>query len=124
MTNVLIISWSRAAVRSCLAVYGPFVIMAIYTLLFVSCSHCKKVVWAILPIGPSLLPFELARHWLKLRLPGDVVGYILAFIASAALVLALAWLLRRGIWVRRAAIALALAVFSILAICTLAAIQA
>ena len=48
------LSWS--------AVYGPFVAMAIYTTLYVSCSHCKAAAWTLLPYAPGLVPVELAAN--------------------------------------------------------------
>src|SRR5688500_14824917 len=59
-------SWKRAYLLGCLAIYGPFIAMGTYTLLYVSCSHCKAAAWMLLPCGPGLVPVEMARQWLDL----------------------------------------------------------
>ncbi len=118
------ISWKRAFSLSLLAVYGPFVFMALYTLLFVPCSHCKAAAWTLLPWGPGLLPMEAGRQWLEISRPTDAVAFTFAFIISVFVVLSLAGLVRRSRWLRFVSIAVALAVFSIIAMGTLNMIQA
>jgi hypothetical protein len=123
MTKALAISWKRAAGLSCLAVFGPFIVMAIYTLLFVSCSHCKRTAWTLLPCAPGLLPIEAGRRLLDLSRPADGINFALAFIVSLAMIFTLACLLRRGRRLRFAGVSVALAVFSIFAFCTLSMIR-
>lgn len=124
MIKTSAISWERAAGLSCLAVYGPFVVTATYALLFVSCSHCKKTAWTLLPCAPGLLPLEAGRRLLDLPRPSDALGFALAIIISFAIILALTCLVRRGRRLRLAGLALAIAVFSTFAFCTLSMIRA
>ncbi len=97
--------------------------MALYTLLFVSCSHCKACAWTLLAWSPGLLPVEAGRHWLDLPRPADAISFALAFIVTVSMVLSLAWLIRRSRWVRFTSIAVALVMFSVFATCTLAMIR-
>jgi|SRR5688572_3522790 len=117
------LSWKRALGISCLPIYGPFILMATYTLLFVSCSHCKKTAWFLLAWAPGLLPVEAGRHLFDLPRFPDSLSFALAFVTSLAFVAAVAVLLRRsrksGLW----GIALALALASFFAVCTLAMIR-
>ena len=117
-------TWLRAAGVAWAAVHGPFVFMATYTLLFVSCSHCKKAAWAVLPFGPGLIPVEAARQWLGLSRPSELLGFSLASFVAIASVFGLAVLVRRGRWARLLSVAVATAVFSFFAFCTLAMIRA
>ena len=110
------ISWKRAAGLSCLALYGPFVVMAIYALLFVSSSYCKKTAWMLLPCAPGLLPAEHARGWFHFTRPDDIIWFALSFMISASMILLLACLARRGRWLRWIGFGLALALSSIGAI--------
>jgi hypothetical protein len=99
------------------AVYGPFLVMATYTFLYVECSHCKKATWEVLPYGPGIVPVELANHWLGLPRFGNALGTGIALFVSATTVIALTWLVRtRGRWLQ------ALSVAGVLALCTFGAI--
>lgn len=118
------VSWMRAAGLSCLAMYGPFTVMAIYALLFVSCDHCKRTAWTILPCAPGLFPIEIGRKWLDLPRPDDTLTFAMAFIIAVALVFGLACVIRRGRWWCIAGMAIAIAVFSPLAFSLLSAIRA
>ena len=123
MTNKAF-SWMRATGLSCLALYGPFIVMGTYVLLFVSCDHCKKTAWMILPSAPGLFPLELGRKWLDLSRLGDALTSVMAFIIAVALVLAVASVIRRGRWWCIAAMAIAIAAYSPCAFFLLAAIRA
>ena len=76
-------------------VYGPFLAMALYTLLFVPCPHCKRTVWETLPISPGL-----PLSWLALSRIGYPHTLVAVCFASAALTLlmvtAVACALRQG----------------------------
>ncbi|MEX0714694.1 MAG: hypothetical protein WD278_20315 [Pirellulales bacterium] len=118
-------SWKRAYLLSCLTMYGPFIAMATYTLLHVSCSHCKAAAWMVLPCGPGLVPVELARGWLDLPRPSDTVWFAAALFVSGAMVIVLAWLIRRRRWWWRALSAAAAMTYgTFAAIGILAAIRA
>lgn len=118
-------SWKRAYLLACLAVYGPFIVMATYTLLYVSCSHCKSAAWMVLPYGPGLVPVEVARRWLDLPRPSDTLWFAVALFVSGAMVIGLAWLIRRRSWWWRAlSAAAALTYGTFAAIGILAAIRA
>src|SRR5262245_33347021 len=111
MTNKAVLRM-RAIELSCLALYGPFIVMGVYALLFVSCDHCKRTAWKILPCAPGLFSFEVGRKWLDLPRPGDALTFALAFIIAIALVFALAAVIRRGRWWCFAGVAIGIAVFS------------
>ena len=89
--------WKRAYLLSYLAVYGPFVVMATYTLLYVSCDHCKAATWTTLPYGPGIIPVELVRRLVdvKLNLFTWLPSWLAIFVA-ALIVFGLTWLVRRG----------------------------
>ena len=124
MSKMSLTSWKRAAGLSCLTVYGPFVVMAIYTLLFVSCNHCKTAAWKLLPCAPGLFLVELGRSLLDLPRTGEALWFALAFVASLAALFVLSWLVKRGPRLRWTAVVVALTIFSIAAIGTLAMIRA
>ncbi len=57
------IAWKLAVGLVCVAMYGPFAVMALYAQVFVPCAHCKSTAIAILPFGPGIMPtlaFQLA----------------------------------------------------------------
>lgn len=124
MIKAAVMFWRSAVGLACLAVYGPFVVMAVYTSLFVSCLHCKTTAWVLLPCGPGLLPLTLTQRWLDLPRPGDTLGYILAMVFTNATVFALACLIRNHRRWGLAGIAVATVAFGALAFSTLAAIRA
>jgi hypothetical protein len=125
VAKISVISWKRAAGLSFLVAYGPFIVMAIYTLLFVSCSHCQMTTWMLLPCAPGLIPLETGSLWLHLPKPTNVLPIVApAAIVSLAMVLLLAWLAWRGRWLRLAALGVSLAAFSYFAIILLAKIRA
>jgi hypothetical protein len=95
------------------AVYGPFVVMATYTYLFVDCSHCKKTTWALLPCEPGLIPLEVARRWLDFPRLGSDLEPVASFLIAVAMVIGLTWVLRtRGWWWR------VCSVFAMLVLCS------
>jgi hypothetical protein len=118
-------SWRWAWVLASSAVYGPFAAMGVYTLLFVSCSHCKAAVWTIFPTAPGIIPVELARRWLDLSRPPDAIWFLTGIACSAALLATLAWLVRRdNRWLRAVSVAVVLAYGTFAAIAILAVIRA
>jgi hypothetical protein len=123
MQNLSAISWKRAAGLSCLAVYGPFIVVAIYALLFVPCSHCKATAWMLLPSSPGLAPIEVGRRWLGFSRLTDALWFTLAFVVSVFLVCLLAYLLRQRRWLRYLSMAVSVILFFTFAIGLLAAIR-
>lgn len=116
-------SWKRAVGLATLAVYAPFVVMAVCTLFFVSCDHCKKTAWLLLPSGPGMLPLEAARTWLNFSCLSDLPWFVLAFLVALTLVAALAWLIRLGEKPRRIGLCLAFLACSVSAFCLLSMIR-
>src|SRR5688572_47046 len=70
------------------AIYGPFLLMVLYTLFFVSCNHCKWTAFYLLPCGPGLW---LAEIFLHNTLP-DWAIFCIAFVISGGLLLLIGWL--------------------------------
>jgi hypothetical protein len=91
-------SWKRAYLVACGVVYGPFVVMTAWTLLFVDCTHCKETACRLLPCSPGIVPVELACRWLGLPRLSDELGFGVAFAATALLLWAMSWMVRRGGW--------------------------
>jgi hypothetical protein len=67
-------SWWHAALLTASAIYGPQLLMCLYTLGFVACSHCKTGVWLLAPIAPGLLLYEWGRHIFGLEHSSSAVG--------------------------------------------------
>ena len=91
------LSWS--------AVYGPFVTMATYTSLYVSCSHCRLTAWSLLPYAPGIVPLELARRELDMPRGSDVVSFALALSIAIAMLVATTVLIHKTRWWRIIALA-------------------
>jgi hypothetical protein len=87
-----VLSWS--------AIYGPFVAMATYTTIFVSCSHCKSTAWSLLPCAPGIIPLELARHAADLPRVSDTLAFALSLSVSVAMLITTAVLIHKTIWWR------------------------
>ena len=122
---ILGVAWRSAYLVSLFAIYGPFVVMATYTLMFVECSHCKQTTWAMLPYGPGVIPLELSHHWLDMPRIDGALAYGVGFMLSAAFVSGLTWFVyTRGRWLRVLSLMGALLFFSYCAFVLLALIQA
>jgi hypothetical protein len=118
-------SWKQAWLVSALAVYGPFAAMGIYTLLFVSCSHCKAAAWMVFPSAPGIIPVELARSWLDLPRPPDAIWICVGMACSAVLLATVAWLVqRKARWLRAFSVVAILTYSTCAAITILALIRA
>jgi hypothetical protein len=122
-------SWP-AFIAAWFAVYGPFFVMAAYTYFYVACSHCKEAAVAVLPYGPGLIPFELARSWLNLPRHSELSwlsenAHLVPLVFSVTVVFGLAWVLRtRGRWLRAISFVLISLWFAFCAFATLALIRA
>lgn len=87
-----LLSWS--------AVYGPFLAMAIYTSIYVSCSHCKSTAWTLLPFAPGIVPVELSRHALDLPRASDAVSFALSLSVAVAMFIATDLMIHKRSWWR------------------------
>jgi hypothetical protein len=116
-------SWKKAVGLATAAVYGPFFLMAVYAVLFVKCTHCKKAAWTLLPLAPGILPAELGCQFLNVdRLEGWKWG-TLAFLLAALTVAGLAWVVRQGPRTRGVGLGLAAVIFSFAAVGLLSVIR-
>lgn len=107
-----------------LAVYGPFVLMAAYTLAAVPCGHCKKAAWMVLPCAPALIPMDAAVRWLHPRgFTNPFVPLSLGLGISVSAVFLLAYVARLGRMARIAALGISFVVLSGAAILLLARIR-
>jgi hypothetical protein len=114
----------RAYVAAWVAIWGPFVVMATYMLLFVECSHCKAAAWSMLPYSPGFISLELAHHLVDLpRLHGNI-SYVASLLCSFAALAGLTWIVQScGWWLRLVSLVVALAFFSFCAFGLMAAIR-
>jgi hypothetical protein len=117
--------WKRAYLVSWSALYGPFLAMAAYVLLYVSCSHCQATAWTLLPSAPGLIPVEVARRAFDLPRSSDTVWFAVSLLVSALMVTLLSWQIRRrSRWWRALSVGAALALCSCGAVAILALIRA
>lgn len=86
--------WRTAYLLAWGTVYGPFVVMATYMLLYVECSHCKAAAWQMLPYGPGIVLAEIVRRLVGLSRLDGVVEFGVALVLSVAFVAALTWYLK------------------------------
>lgn len=116
-------SWPRTLALTAAAIYGPQLLMCLYTLGFVACSHCKAAVWQIAPIAPGLFFYEWGRRIFDLPRFSGVAGVTLAATLSLLVFVGLTTGLRHvGRW--RAAILIAVALASaLLAVALLSAVR-
>lgn len=54
-------SWRSAFAWAIAGLYGPQLIICLYTVAAASCSHCKKTIWMVAPVGPGLF----LHAWIK-----------------------------------------------------------
>jgi hypothetical protein len=116
-------SWLTSVICSGTAVYGPYVVMAIYTQIYVSCDHCKQATRNLLVCAPGLLPMELAQRGLGISRQADWIWFGVATLFALAWIAGLAWLFRRSLWLGVPAAVLTFAISSWLAIVLLAMIR-
>jgi hypothetical protein len=86
--------WRRAYVLAYSAVYGPFVVMATYVLLYVECTHCKTAAWQMLPCGPGIILSEIVRRVAGLSRLDGTMELGVALMLSAAMVAGVTLVLR------------------------------
>jgi hypothetical protein len=98
--------------------------MGVYTLLFVSCGHCKAVAWQFMPLAPGLVVWELTRSLLRLPHLGNAVGMSVSGAVTLLMLFGMAALLRRGGRWRMALWATAALVSAVGAVMLLALIRA
>lgn len=117
------ISWPRAALLTVCAVYGPQLIMCLYTLGFVSCSHCKLAVWQVAPVAPGLFLGECGQRIFNLPHFSSELGIAFAIALSLLVLVGLtAWLRHAGRW-RLAILILVALASAMLAFALLSAIR-
>jgi len=97
--------------------------MAIYTVLFVSCPHCKAATWQILPIAPGVVPGFLFQMKV-MHLRGEGALWITSGAFELLALAGLSCFLRRGGRWRVAGASATLVIASLLALATLAIIRA
>ncbi len=112
--NDPIISWKRAVVLSCLAVYGPYFFTAVYTLFAPTGYDFNKHAWILLPFIPGAVPAQLASWLFGLPLY-PWIHFFTSVILSISFILGLACLLRRARWLRYFSMVFAVIAFSIFA---------
>lgn len=125
LSRTKLLSWPRAFAFAVTTVYGPFVAMATFMLLFVPCSHCKRTAWVILPWAPAILPVGLASRLLAGGGPlPEIVAVPLELFLSGAVVLICAGILRNCGWGRIVVGGLQFLISSYLAIVVMGLIRA
>jgi hypothetical protein len=87
-----------AYLLSYFSVYGPFLVMATYTLVAIECSHCKATTWTVLPYAPAVVPWELIRRALNLDWSLEWLMQSIALATCAATLGGLTWLYHSGSW--------------------------
>lgn len=118
-------TWRRGYGLAWSALYLPFVVTAVFTLLYVPCDHCKETTWSLLPCGPGLIPVGLVVRLLRLSNPVEQLWFTSAFFVSAAGLVAMTWLLARlPPWTRIATVLLVTGGSSVAAYLMLAMIRA
>jgi hypothetical protein len=117
--------WRRAYLLAYGAVYGPFVVMAVYMTLYAECLHCKAAAWTMFPYGPGFVTGELARSLWGIHLPWGVLRIALAVSVSVGMVAALTWFVKcLGRWWRIAILVVVAAFCSFCAFGLMALIRA
>jgi hypothetical protein len=115
----------RAYLTSYFAVYGPFFAMALYTLAFVECSHCKLAAVSMLPYGPGLVPLLFVGQVVGMPMVDESLSIALGLAVCAGVVAGVAWLVHgRRRWVQNAIAGAALALSGFSAYVLLALIRA
>lgn len=118
------LSWPRAVSLVLCAVYGPQLLMCLYTLLWISCSHCKLAVWMIAPVGPGLFLYEWARSLFGLQHFSSETGIVSTCVLTVLMLFGLtAWIRQAGRF-RIAVLVLMASGSAALAFALLAAIRA
>lgn len=90
------LTWPCALALAVGAVYGPQLLMGLFTLAAVDCSHCRATIWKMLAITPGIE--LLLLPWLGFRFHspfGDFVNITIVAMLSLLIVTGLALLLRR-----------------------------
>lgn len=80
------------------SVYGPYVVMTLYTQFFVDCDHCRHATRNMLAFAPGLLPVDLAQRALGISRQGDWIWFSASMFFTLIWVTGLAWLIRRIFW--------------------------
>ena len=116
-------AWWKAISQAVGVLYAPFVLMASYTVVSVSCSHCKKAVWEILPLAPGLMPSWFLLPRFSNHLPNAVL-WLSCGAFDLLVVAGLALMIRRGGRWKWVGMIGTLVLASVLAVLTLMLIRA
>lgn len=100
-------------------VYGPFLGMAAYALVYVSCDHCKNAAWSLMPFGPGLVPADLAAR--AAGITRNEFQFAVALLLAVVFLGTLTWLLASWRW--RFGIPIAVTAMAMSAWCALAVLS-
>lgn len=87
--------WLLSCFAATSSVYGPYVVMTVYTHAYVGCDHCKRATRELLLCAPAMLPVELGRRTLGIPHYDDWLWFSVSFAIALMWVGGLAWLLSR-----------------------------
>lgn len=87
--------WTNALWVSAAALHGPYLLMALYTFLFVPCTHCKYTAAMLAPVGPGLLGGMFAARLVGLHI-SDTLALLIAAGITLVNLIVLAAIVRVG----------------------------
>lgn len=114
-------AWWKAVGLSVVALYVPFVMMGIYTALYV--SHCGKAFWTIMPLAPGLVPGCLFSHEIA-HWETELSLWLTTGVIDILMLAGLSFVMRRGgVWMGMAMI-MTLVMSTVFAVMVLGLIRA
>lgn len=115
--------WLISFIASASSVYGPYLVMMLYTQIYVSCDHCKKATRDLLLCSPALLPLELTQRFLGMTRQDNWLWFSVASGLALLWVVCLALILRYSKLFGAVAAAISLGIGCFLATVLLAMIR-
>jgi hypothetical protein len=109
-------TWLTAILLSAGAVYGPYLLMVIYTQLFVACDHCKEWSLRMFPISPGLVPMELFLRTARFVPPDSRAFFLYSGVFAVGWLLLLALVIRRWFWLGVVGVCLSLILGAVMAV--------
>jgi len=93
--------WKRVLLPSVGALYGPFFVTAVWTWLFVPCTHCRLVWLKYVWIFPGMMALHLLRVLAQRAGLGrwaftESVGVAVAVVLSVAMLAGVIWMAGKG----------------------------